>query len=122
MIKSSDLSWIVVSDFKKAKEFFVQQVGLKELASAPEYGWAELGGETGGSVIGIAEESSMMEVKAGSNAVITLSVEDIEKSVQDFEKKGIKLIGEIIEVPGHVKMQMFSDLDGNLFQLVQKLD
>lgn len=123
MIKSSDLSWIVVADIKKAKRFFTESVGLKELSFSEEFGWVELGGEKGGAMIGLAEESPLMEnLKAGSNAIITLTVENIEKTCQMFKDKGINLIGDIIEVPGHVKMQMFSDLDGNLFQLVQNLN
>ncbi len=123
MIKSSDLSWIVVSDLKKAKQFFTETIGLKEHSYSEAFGWAELKGESGGALIGLAEESPMMEdMKAGQNAVVTLTVDDIEKVSQEIEKKGVKLIGEMIEVPGHVKMQMFSDLDGNLFQLVEQLD
>ncbi len=124
MVKASNLSWIVVKDIKEAKKFFIDQVGLKELSSSEEFGWVELGGqEDGGSIIGLAEENPAMDdLKAGTNAIITLSVDDLDKSVQHFQDQGIKLVGEVVEVPGHVKMQLFSDLDGNLFQLVQSLD
>jgi len=123
MVKSSDLSWIVVSDLNKAKHFFTHTVGLKELSCSEEFGWAELGGESGGAVVGLAEENPMMgDIKAGSNAVITLTVEDAEKTTEEFEEKGIPLVGEMMEVPGHVKLQMFKDPDGNLLQIVEKLD
>ncbi|MCH9628179.1 MAG: hypothetical protein S4CHLAM2_18340 [Chlamydiales bacterium] len=124
MVKASNLSWIVVKDIKQAKQFFIEKVGLKELSSSEEFGWVELGGqEDTGAIIGLAEENPAMDdLKAGTNAVITLSVDDIDTSIQHFQDQGIKLIGDVVEVPGHVKMQLFSDLDGNLFQLVQSLD
>jgi predicted enzyme related to lactoylglutathione lyase len=123
MVLSSDLSWIVVSDLKKAKEFFTNIVGLKVLNVSEEFGWAELGGESGGAVIGLAEESPMMEgITAGNNAVITLTVEDADKATEALKKKGVELVGDMMEVPGHVKLQMFKDPDGNLLQIVEKLD
>ncbi len=123
MVLSSDLSWIVVSDLNKAKDFFTEVVGLKVLNVSEGFGWAELGGENGGAVVGLAEESPMMEgIVAGGNAVITLTVNDADKMAEDLEKKGVELVGEMMEVPGHVKLQMFKDQDGNLLQIVEKLD
>jgi hypothetical protein len=37
-------------------------------------------------------------------------------------KKQVKMLGEMMEVPGHVKLQMFQDSDGNHFQLAQMLE
>ncbi len=39
-----------------------------------------------------------------------------------YKEKGAKLVGEIGEVPGHVKMQTFLDPDGNMMQIVQELN
>jgi predicted enzyme related to lactoylglutathione lyase len=119
MMKSSNLSWIVVSDLKKARKFFTEAVGLKERTCAEEYGWAELTCEEGGATIGLAQENE--EMGAGENAIITITVDHLEKTVAELKKKGVNLIGEIMEVPGHVKLQMFTDPDGNKFQLVQTL-
>ena len=122
MIKSSDLSWIVVSDLKKAKQFFTTSVGLKELKYVEELGWAELGGEDGGSVVGLAEANPTMDLEAGKNAIITLTVDDCDKMAEELKKRGVSLVGEVMEVPGHVKLQMFKDSDGNLLQIVENLD
>lgn len=124
MVLSSDLSWIVVSDLKKAIKFFTETVGLKILNVSEEFGWAELGGETGGAVVGLAQENLEEDegFVAGSNAVITLTVENAEKAAEELEKNGVQLIGEMMEIPGHVKMQLFKDPDGNLLQIVEKLD
>lgn len=121
MVKSSNLSWIVVSDIKKARDFFSKSIGLKEKVFSEEHGWAEFEGEAeGGAVLGVALENS--ELMAGKNAVITFTVENLEASIKKFREKGVRLIGDVLEVPGHCKMQTFQDDDGNLFQIVELLE
>lgn len=115
------LSWIVVKDLKSAIEFYTKIVGLKLMQDISELGWAELSGDDG-SILGIAQESPQMENKAGTNAVVTITVENIEAARKSFVEKGANLIGEVEEIPGHVKMQTFTDKDGNFMQLVQTLD
>lgn len=121
-IKSIGLAWIVVKDFKSAIKFYTHVVGLKLHEINEEFGWAELAGNDGdGAILGIARESNDEAIRAGQNAVITLSVDDIAKAKQDLAKKGAKMVGDIIEIPGHVKMQTIVDADGNHMQLVQQL-
>jgi len=114
------LSWIVVKDFAAAVEFYKQTVGLELKEYHPDMGWAEFSGP-GGSVLGIAQENPQEAVKAGGNAVITVAVENIQQACEEFLQKGVTLVGEILEIPGHVKMQTFLDKDGNTLQLVQTL-
>lgn len=112
------LSWIVVKDIKTALKFYTEVVGLKLREYHEQYGWAELVGPDG-AALGIAEESPQEAIKAGSNAVITVSVDNLEEARQEFIKKGVSLMGDVIDVPGHVKMQTFADQDGNTLQLVE---
>jgi predicted enzyme related to lactoylglutathione lyase len=114
------MSWIVVSDLKKAVKFFSETVGLKVNSVSEEYNWAELKGEDGSS-LGIAGASPRSPVQAGSNAVVTFTVPNLAQACEEMVKKGATLIGKVETVPGHVELQMFKDSDGNLFQLVQKL-
>ena len=123
-LKSMNLAWIVVNDIKKAIQFYTETVGLKLMEFHEQYGWAELEGNEGGSRIGIAQNHPEANegVQPGQNAVVTFTVRNLEQAIADFNKKGAKLVGKIQEVPGHVKMQMVSDTDGNRFQLVQLLE
>lgn len=114
------LSWIVVKDFNSALKFYTEVAGFTLKEKNLEYGWAELSGENG-SLLGIAQEGEGSTIKAGSNAITTLAVKDINEARDYFEKKGAKLIGAVEEIPGHVKLQTFSDEDGNIMQLVQKV-
>lgn len=120
-VKEIALSWIVVSDLPKATKFFTECVGLKISQASEEYGWVELSGYEGGATLGLAAVGAHNPISPGHNAITTFTVDNIEKATADFSKKGVKLIGEIMEVPGHVKLQLFADLDGNKFQLVEDL-
>jgi len=71
--------------------------------------------------LGIAQHHSGMTLSPGHNAVITLTVEDLHEAKDEMIKKGVVCIGEIQEVPGHVRLQLVRDLDGNHLQLVQML-
>lgn len=122
--KRSDMAWITVSDVKKAKKFFTEVVGLEVRTDTPEYGWVELVAKDGGSALGVGQYNPQYgnEVQPGQNAIITFTVDDIMEAKAEFEKKGVTLLGDIVAVPGHVKMLFFTDVDGNKFQIVELLD
>lgn len=118
--KGISLVWIVVKDMKEAIKFYTEVVGLKMCEYDEEYGWAELSGPNG-YLLGIAAESKECGQTAGTNAVVTIEVDDIEKASLEFTKKEVRFLDEIMEVPGHVKLRTFQDRDGNRMQLVQTL-
>ncbi|MBA3603184.1 MAG: VOC family protein [Parachlamydiaceae bacterium] len=122
-IKSIDLAWIVVKDLNQSVKFYTEKVGLKLIELNEGFGWAELQGENGGVKLGLAQvhPTGNEGIIPGNNAVVTLTVDSIEDSVADLSAKGVKLIGEMQEVPGHVKLQMVQDEDGNHIQLVECL-
>ena len=138
-IKGINLIWIIVSDIEKSEKFFTQTLGLKVKSSSKEHGWLELIGNEGGTILGVGqahaknccgdeEKCSPQEEGCcggkqgpGDNAIVTLDTDDIVQTKKDLEAKKVEFISEIEEVPGHVKLAMFVDPDGNLFQIVQKL-
>ena len=89
-IKSMDLVWIVVKDLKKAIKFYTETVGLKLMVSEESFGWAELQGHSGGTRLGICQVQPDGEFKAGQNAVMTLTVEDVEKAKKRCRKKALR--------------------------------
>jgi predicted enzyme related to lactoylglutathione lyase len=120
--KSIGLVWIAVKDFKTAIKFYTEVVGLKIAEMNEEWGWAELEGHEGeGMRLGIAQQrlKGQDPVQPGQNAVLTITVDNIEKASKNLQKQGAKLIGTIEEVPGHVKLQTVKDTEGNCFQLVE---
>lgn len=115
------LSWIVVKDIEQAIQFYTDVVGFTLMVRSSEHGWAELSGPQG-CRLGIAQENDKMGTKAGVNAIVTITVKSLDVARAFFEQKGARLVGEVMEVPGHVRMQTFLDADGNMMQLVEKLD
>jgi len=118
-VKELGLTWIVVKDIQTALKYYTEVVGLKIVECTPEYGWAELEGHEGGARLGIAQENPHESVKAGQNGVVTFVVEDLEEAKAAMVKKGAKCEGEILDIPGHVKMQTVLDQDGNKFQMCE---
>lgn len=120
-VKGLNLAWIVVKDIRKAIKFYTESVGMKLLTFEEKYGWAELAGKDGGAMLGIAQQSEMETILPGQNAVITLSVDEIEKKVAEMIQRGVRKKGEMMVIPGHVKLQMMVDPDNNHFQIVETL-
>ncbi len=120
-IKNIGLSWIVVKNFKAAVKYYTEIVGLKLMEINEQFGWAELQGDEGGARLGIAQEAPHEKVKAGQNAVVTFTVDDLEKMKSEMVKKGAHCEGDVLEIEGHVKMQTVIDSDGNRFQICELL-
>lgn len=120
-VKEIGLSWIVVKDIKAAVQYYTNVVGLKLMEFNEQYGWAELEGHEGGSRLGIAQENPQEKVSAGQNAVITFTVANLDKAKKEMIQKGARCEGDVLEVPGHVKMQTVMDRDGNRFQICELL-
>lgn len=120
-IKSMSLAWISTADIKKAKTFFTEKLGLQITTDSAEYGWLELQGKNGGMALGVGTSTPECPIQAGQNAVMTFDVDDIVETKKELESKGVKFLGDIQEVPGHVKLATFTDEDANVFQLAQVL-
>ena len=118
------LSCITVSNLAKAKHLFVDLLGLEVTDSQEAYNWMEVGTKKG-SLIGIGKASKEGDgcgMEAGSNAIVSIGVEDLEEAIAHLKANKIKFIGEIMEVPGQVKMILFQDFDGNKFFLCEQLN
>ena len=120
-IQSFDLAWIVVKDLQKSIQFYTEIVGMELKELHEEFGWAELSGSEGGARLGLSQENNKEVLSAGQNAVITLSVKNLLSAKAEMEKKGASMVGDIMEIPHVVKLQMVKDLSGNFFQLVEVL-
>lgn len=121
-IKKISLCWINVSDIERAKKFFEDSCGLELTAgSSAEHGWLEFIGAEEGTILGVAKSSRDDQSDAGTNAVVTMTVDNIVETKRTMEQKGVKFIGDIMEVPGHVKLATFIDPDNNTFQLVEEI-
>lgn len=124
-----ELAWITVSDVRKAKTFFIETLGLQVSDDAVEQGWLEVKAPGDTFLLGIGQvqqednnEEDSASVQPGHNAILTMTVDNLVQAKATLQKKNVTMLGDILEVPGHVKMQLFADFDGNKFQLVEMLD
>lgn len=123
MIKKIGLISLSVSDIEKSKAFFKDTLGMHMSTYAPEYGWAEFTSSEGECLLGIGQPQQEEEMlhKPGTNGIPSLEVADVVTTKAALEKKGVTFLSDIIEVPGHVKMVLFADPDGNKFFLTEQL-
>ncbi len=114
------MAWVVVNNMAEGKAFFTNVLGLKLEADSPEFNWAEFsaGDDTH---IGMGVSCKDTPVKAGSNAVICINVSDVVAAKAELESKNVRILGDIQEVPGHVKMILIQDPSGNLYNIVEQL-
>ncbi|KAF3361455.1 hypothetical protein PHSC3_002018 [Chlamydiales bacterium STE3] len=114
------LTWIVVSNMEEAIHFYTHVVGMTLVTKNTQYAWAELQGPNGAK-LGLSLENPEYNLKAGTNAVVTIVVDNLQDARKELLEKNVQLLGEVCEIPGQVKLQSFHDKDGNHFQLVEVL-
>lgn len=125
-LEGIQLAWVVVKNLERAIKFYTESLGFILKEHVPEHGWAELEGRMG-SRLGLAQERDVANewdgthITAGSNAVVAITVKDLKAVADEYSKKGVRLLGRVMEIPGEVKMQTFQDPDGNVFQLAEIL-
>lgn len=124
--KAIKMIWISVKDFKKTIQFYRDVLGLKVVEINEEWGWAELEGHDGeGTRLGIGQHDANSQhespISPGQNAVICLDVDNLDQAIAELQKNGAKLLGNVEEVPGHVRMQLIEDYDGNKIHVTQVL-
>jgi predicted enzyme related to lactoylglutathione lyase len=119
-IKKIGLSWVGTNDISKAKSFFVDMLGLKVFDEQEKYGWLELKAPQGDQILGICTANPDAGMPAGVNAVVTFVVDNYDQTKKEFAEKGLFFGEEIAGNPEVPRMICFTDLDGNLFQLVEE--
>lgn len=119
-IKRVGLSWISSSDKDRVKDFFTKKLGLNIVEEHAEFGWMELQGAQGGPVIGVGTADPDAGMPAGINAVITFVADEYEKTKQELTSRGILFGEEVGGQHGVPRMIIFTDADGNMFQLVEE--
>ena len=108
-----NLAWYSVKDLSAAKKFYGEVLGLKKTFEMD--GWCEFSHADGAVSIGL---SAISESDAGG-ATVVLKVDDLDRSRKDLAAKGIKFEGDVMEVPGVVRIASFRDPAGNRLQLCQ---
>ncbi len=120
-IKRISLSWVGVSDITKAKQFFINTLGLQIFEEQAAYGWLEVKGKQGEQVLGIGQANPESGMASGYNAVVTFVTDSYNQTKEELTQKGVHFFGEIAGNPDVPRMICFKDPDGNMFQLVEEM-
>ena len=111
------LAWYPAKDLDKAKKFYGEVLGLKQLFEMQ--GWAEFShAGDGAAAIGLSANPATAGQKG---ATVVLKVDNIEQTRKQLSERGVKFEGEVEEIPGIVRLVAFRDPFGNLLQLAQLL-
>lgn len=111
------LAWYTVTDLEKAKAFYGDVLGLKKIFEMP--GWAEYAHEQGAAAIGLNTNAPPPEGSGG--ATVVLGVENLDATRQRLAKRGVAFEGDVMEIPGVVRIGTFRDPFGNRLQVAQSL-
>ncbi|MCF7797674.1 MAG: VOC family protein [Lentisphaeria bacterium] len=112
--KQFDCSWLPVSDFERAVEFYEKQLELKPLDINWEQKWAEFYLSPGAKLA----IHGLKATNANPLGAVVLAVDNLEQSELWLRGKGIKLYDKR-EIGAGDKMASFDDPDGNVIQLLQ---
>lgn len=113
------LSWVSAADHAKAKQFYGEVLGLKQVFEMP--GWAEFSHAQGAAAVGVAAPQPGSAQGAPAGATIVFRVDNLDQARTELGKRGVKFEGEIYEVLGVVRIASFRDPFGNPLQIAQPL-
>ena len=105
-----------VADIDASIAWFKDKLGLEAVFKVE--GWAEVATPVEGVTIGMAQSDERYG-RGGTTPVF--GVQDIEAARAELEGKGVRFEGDIVELPGLVKLATFMDPDGNAYMLAQSL-
>ena len=116
MFKQIDYTMVVVSDMQRAVEFYRDKLGIPLKFQTPEWTEFQTGTTTlalhGGGVPATAPPASDPSKQAGSCS-IGFNVEDVEKTYEELQAKGIRFVMPPTQREGEgIKLTVCLDPDG----------
>jgi len=120
MITGFSVAYHYVKNFKKAKQWYIDKLGLKPDFGSDEMGWQEFCAGDSKTTVSINSTGPPQAGKTAprKGATIVFACDDIKQTVAELKKKGVKFKGDIMDA-GPVLIATFSDPDGNVMQVVQ---
>ena len=117
---------VVVSDMKKAKEFYAEKLGLQVVTDyrrSDDNWWVTLTPPGGGTSITLARSSTVKKTTQPGTLSFYLSTSDIAAAHKELNEKGVKTseVRDNLYGPGSgVKFFQLQDPDGNQVTFAQE--
>ena len=99
-----------VRDMAKAKEWYARVLGSTEVFEVAEHNWCEVTTPHAGLFLGL---NATETPQPSAGAALGFGVADMDKARAWLVKNGVELEGDVIVIPGIVKLLYFRDPDGN---------
>lgn len=107
-----------VKDVKAAKAWYADVLGFQVVYDLPEQGWCELATPAQDAKLGLSENA---ETKGSGDAFVSFGVKDMTAAKAALVAKKVKLDGDVVTIPGTVKLLYFTDPDGNRLMFFEPL-
>lgn len=120
---------LLVNDYDEAVTFYTQTLDfvlLEDKVISPTKRWVMVApqGSTGTTILLVKasneEQQSRIGNQTGGRVFLFLYTDDIARDYQNFVDKKVTIVEELTNKP-HGKVLVFSDLYGNLWDLIQPL-
>lgn len=109
-----------VADINAAKAWYGKVLGCTVEYELPEHNWAEVATPTGGALIGLMQQPGS-ETAGNGGSSFAFGVGDMSAAKASLMKNGVAIDGDVMEIPGVVKLLNFKDPYGNSLMLYQPL-
>jgi catechol 2,3-dioxygenase-like lactoylglutathione lyase family enzyme len=122
MIKGLNMVVVPVADWAKAREWYVNKLGVELVEEYPEDGYGEYSLSEGGARIGLWGLPKGYSVLHGDGAKLVapmpyIEVDDLEKAVAGLKAKGVEF-DQVLD-DGEFKTARFRDPDGHILFLYE---
>lgn len=105
-----------VTDLDRSIGWYSDVLGLELLYRSEDIAWCELKTAVAKVNVGLSERQ---EAGGPGGATLTFGVTDIEAAKADLDGKGVRQDGDIMDIPGLVRLLTFFDPDDNALMFYQ---
>ena len=106
-----------VSDLDRAIGWYEKILGFKLLYKSEDIAWCELSTGVARVNVGLSERR---EAGGSGGATLTFGVTDLEAAKAVLDANGVRQDGDIVEIPGLVRLLTFFDADDNALMFYQE--
>lgn len=106
-----------VSSIDAAKDFYLNKVGLELLEDSGNFFAAKAGNVRLSFFGGYEKADASEDPKTGVSLIFR--TDDLSASAIELEAKGVKPLGDVIDIPNFHKFLEYEDPDGNVFFLAE---
>jgi CreA protein len=115
--------WVPVADLDQSISWYQQVLNLRLIFRADQIGWAELGTETPGAVVGLfrTDADGSPQAESARGATLTFGVTDLESERKRLAGLGVEFGRHDRVIPSLISFVSFADPDGNPVMFCQVL-